>query len=152
MHAAGQKQTCSQTLQRWAGTMAATVIVCCVPSAGIRAVVAQSASPVPQIPRDHWKDCAFNDRVIRCIDTQLPDGGMRIVWIDGPRMTYRRQPEVRPGDPPYMVDTMGGVWRLELLAQGNILLTNLANSNRIFVPLRLTCKPPLKGEVGYCHP
>jgi hypothetical protein len=132
--------------------MVATFIVCCVPSAGIRAVVAQSATPVPQVPRDHWKDCAFNDRVIRCIDTQLPDGGMRIVWIDGPRMTYRRQPEVRPGDPPYMIDTMGGVWRLELLAQGNILLTNLANSNRIFVPLRLTCKPPLKGEVGYCHP
>lgn len=131
--------------------MAAATIVCCSPPAGIQAVVAQNATPVPQVPRDPWKDCAFNERLIRCIDTQLPDGGMRIVWIDGLRMSYRRQPEVRPGDPPYLIDTLGGVWRLEILAQGNILLTNLANSNRIFVPLRLTCKPPLKGEVGYCH-
>ena len=132
--------------------MAVAASVFGVPWAMMPAVVAQSDSPVPQVPRDLWKDCAFNDQVIRCIDTQLPDGGLRIVWIDGPRMTYRRQPEVRRGDPPYLMDTLGGVWRLEVSAQGNILLVNLANSNKIFVPLRLTCKPPLKGEVGYCRP
>jgi len=32
------------------------------------------------------------------------------------------------------------------------VLTNLRSGNRILVTLRLTCRPPLRGEVGYCHP
>ena len=48
-------------------------------------------------------------------------------------------------------DRLGGLWRRELFVQGNITLTNEANGNRIFVPLRFPCKPPLKGEVGYCR-
>lgn len=104
----------------------------------------------PQIPRDQWKDCAFNGEVIGCSDTQL-DNGLRIVWKDGFRMTYVERPPRQPGDPVYLVDTLGGLWRREVLAQGNTVLTNLANGNRIFVPLRFPCKPPLKGEVGYCR-
>ena len=46
---------------------------------------------------------------------------------------------------------LGGVWRRQVLGQGNTVLTNAANGARIFVPLRFTCKPPLQGEVGYCH-
>ena len=48
-------------------------------------------------------------------------------------------------------DRLGGLWRRELFVQGNITLTNEANGNRIFVPLRFPCKPPLKGGVGYCR-
>ena len=32
-----------------------------------------------------------------------------------------------------------------------VLLTNLGTGNRILIPLRYPCKPPLKGEVGYCR-
>jgi hypothetical protein len=48
-------------------------------------------------------------------------------------------------------DRYGGLWRRELLVQGNTMLTNLRTGNQILVPLRLVCRPPLKGEVGYCH-
>lgn len=137
--------------QRLAACLLASTLALVVSPAATGAPLAQNGRPAPQVPRDQWKDCAFNDQVIRCIDSQLADGGMRIVWIDGLRMAYRRQPTIRPGDPPYLVDRLGGVWRLEVLAQGNIVMTNLGNSNRIFVPLRLTCQPPLKGDVGYCR-
>ena len=50
-----------------------------------------------------------------------------------------------------LADRLGGLWRRQLLIQGNTLLTNLANGNRILVPLRFPCRPPLRGEVGYCH-
>ena len=103
-----------------------------------------------QIPRDEWKDCAFNGAVIGCSDTPLPNG-LRIVWKDGLRMTYVERPPRQPGDPVYLTDTLGGLWRRELLVQGNTVLTNLENGNRIFVPLRFACKPPLKGEVGACR-
>jgi hypothetical protein len=48
-------------------------------------------------------------------------------------------------------DSLGGTWEREVLIQGNAVFTNPANGNRIFVPLRFPCKPPLKGEVGYCR-
>ncbi len=114
------------------------------------ASAADPGEPTPQIPRDQWKDCAFNGEVIGCSDTQLSDG-LRIVWKDGLRMTYLERPPRQPGDPVYLADTLGGLWRREVLVQGNTVLTNLGNGNRIFVPLRFPCKPPLKGEVGYCH-
>lgn len=106
----------------------------------------------PQIPRDGWKDCAYNDRPLACVDRQIP-GGLEIVWKDGPSMTYRavsgKGKDERGSD--RLRDRLGGIWRRDLFVQGNISLTNEANGNRIFVPLRFPCQPPLKGEVGYCR-
>lgn len=109
------------------------------------------APPLPQIARDAWKDCAYNEETIGCRDEQLPHG-LRIVWRDGLRMTYRERPARRRGEPVDLEDRYGGLWRREVLVQGNTMLTNLRSGSRIFVPLRLTCRPPLRGEVGYCHP
>jgi hypothetical protein len=102
----------------------------------------------PQIPRDGWKDCAFNDRVLPCRDRQTPTG-LEIVWKDGQRMTYRKLPGPEASGAELLRDRLGGIWRRELFVQGNITLTNEANGNRILVPLRSPCRPPLKGEVGY---
>ena len=117
--------------------------------------VAPSSSPeppaVPQIARDAWKDCAYNGETIGCRDEQLADG-LRLIWKDGLSMTYRERQPRRPGEPVYLVDRYGGLWRRELMPQGNTVLTNLRTGNRILVPLRLVCRPPLRGEVGYCHP
>ncbi len=111
------------------------------------------AQPVPpQIPRDGWKDCAYNDKPLACVDEQIP-GGLKIRWKDGQSMTYRavsaKGKDASGSD--LLRDRLGGLWRRELFVQGNITLTNEANGNRIFVPLRFPCKPPLKGEVGYCR-
>jgi hypothetical protein len=106
--------------------------------------------PAPQIRRDGWKDCAFNDRVIPCVDRQLEDG-IRILWKDGVRMRYREEAPRWPGGPAYLRDTLGGLWRREVLQQGNVVLTNLRNGNRIFIPLRFPCRPPLRGEEGFCR-
>jgi len=107
-------------------------------------------SPAPQIPRDEWKDCVYNKDVIRCRDEQSDDV-LRIVWVDGIRTRLERKPPSRQGMPSYWADRYGGLWRRELLIQGNTLLTNLGTGNRILIPLRYPCKPPLKGEVGYCR-
>lgn len=112
---------------------------------------AQQPNP-PQIPRDGWKDCEYNGKPLACVDEQIP-GGLKIRWKDGLSMTYR---EVSgkgkdPSGSDLLRDRLGGLWRRELYVQGNISLTNDANGNRIFVPLRFPCKPPLKGEVGYCR-
>jgi hypothetical protein len=103
----------------------------------------------PQIARDEWKDCLYNKDVIRCRDEQTADV-LRIVWVDGVRTRLERRPPARPGLPSYWGDRYGGLWRRELLVQGNTLLTNLGTGNRILIPLRYPCPPPLKGEVGYC--
>ena len=121
------------------------------------------ALPIPQIPRDNWKDCSFNDRLIGCQDRELADG-VRIDWRDGRSMTYRL---IREGFPLSLLrDRYGGLWQRIILVQGNAVYTNVlpgkpdpgkpalgksAQSNRIVVPLRLPCKPPLVGEVGYCQ-
>lgn len=118
--------------------------------AGSPAAGATPPADPPQIARDGWKDCGWNGATIGCVDTQLPDG-LAILWKDGLRMTYREQPPRRPGGPVYLRDTLGGLWRREVLVQGNTVLTHLGNGNRIFVPLRFPCRPPLKGEVGYCR-
>ncbi|MEA5444085.1 hypothetical protein [Cyanobium gracile] len=106
----------------------------------------------PQIPRDGWKDCEYNDKPLACVDQQIP-GGLTIRWKDGQSMTYRevsgKGKDASGSD--LLRDRLGGLWRRELYVQGNITLTNEANGNRIFVPLRFPCKPPLKGEVGYCR-
>ncbi len=106
----------------------------------------------PQIPRDGWKDCEYNDKPLACVDEQLP-GGLKIRWKDGLSMTYQavsgKGKDASGSD--LLRDRLGGIWRRELFVQGNITLTNEANGNRIFVPLRFPCKPPLKGEVGYCR-
>lgn len=109
-----------------------------------------SPRSAPQIPRDAWKDCLYNEVIIRCQDRQSQDW-LRIVWIDGVRSSFQRRPPATPGGPSYWSDRYGGLWRRELMIQGNTQLTNLATGNRIVVPLRFPCKPPLKGEVGYCH-
>jgi hypothetical protein len=105
----------------------------------------------PQVARDGWKDCAFNDVSIACVDQALPQGGLRLLWKDGLRMNYSELPPRKPGDPLYLRDQLGGVWQRQVLAQGNTVLTNISNGARIFIPLRFPCKPPLKGEVGYCR-
>ncbi len=110
---------------------------------------AKSPDPAPQMARDQWKDCAYNTKVIRCQDQQQGDS-LQILWVDGIRSSFVRKP-ARGNLPSYWGDRYGGLWRRELLPQGNTLLTNLATGNRILVPLRYPCKPPLKGEVGYCH-
>ena len=83
------------------------------------------APPVPQIARDGWKD--------------------------GLHMGYVALPAV-PGRPERLRDRRGGVWEREVLIQGNTVLTNVANGQRIVVPLRFPCRPPLRGEVGTCRP
>jgi len=103
-----------------------------------------------QVARDGWKDCDFNGVTIGCIDKQLPDG-ISLLWKDGLKMTYRQLQPAQAGKPAELRDQLGGVWRRQTLGQGNTVLTNGANGSRIFVPLRFPCKPPLKGEVGYCH-
>jgi len=103
-----------------------------------------------QVARDGWKDCSFNGVAIGCVDQQLPDG-IRLVWKDGLKMTYRLLHPPQAGGPAEWRDQLGGVWRRQLLAQGNTVLTNVASGARIVVPLRFPCKPPLQGEVGYCH-
>ena len=104
----------------------------------------------PQIPRDNWKDCLYNEQVIRCQDSQTSNR-LRILWIDGIRSTFWKKPPSHPDMPSYWEDRYGGLWRRELLIQGNTQLTNLRTGNRIVVPLRFPCKPPAKGEVGYCR-
>ena len=108
------------------------------------------ASVPAQVAREGWKDCAFNGVTIGCIDKQLPDG-LNLLWKDGLKMTYRQLQPAQAGKSAELRDQLGGVWRRQVLGQGNTVLTNEANGARIFVPLRLTCKPPLQGEVGYCH-
>jgi hypothetical protein len=108
------------------------------------------ASVPAQVARDGWKDCAFNGVTIGCIDKQLPDG-LSLLWKDGLKMTYRQVQPAPAGSPAELRDQLGGIWRRQVLGQGNTVLTNEANGARIFIPLRLTCKPPLQGEVGYCH-
>ena len=81
-----------------------------------------------------WKDCSFNDRPIPCRDSHFADGSVRIVWQDGPAMTYRL---IRAGFPVSILrDSLGGRWEREILSQGNAVFVNRANGNRIVVPLR----------------
>lgn len=110
---------------------------------------ADPAAP-PQIPRDGWKDCAFNDRTIGCRD-EISPGGFRLLWRDGPRMTYTLLPKPPGATEAVYRDRLGGLWRQELLPQGNRVLTHSRNGNRIVIPLRFPCRPPLQGEVGYCR-
>ncbi len=110
---------------------------------------AHSGQPPPQIPRDQWKDCEFNLQVIGCIDEHRPDG-LRILWKDGLKMDYQTTQKGQDGMDDILKDRLGGLWRREVMIQGNITLTHRGNGNRIMIPLRLTCRPPLKGYVGYC--
>ena len=103
----------------------------------------------PQIARDQWKDCEFNLQVIGCIDKHGPDG-LHLIWKDGLRMDYQTTQQEQEGVDAILKDRLGGFWRREVMIQGNVTLTNLGNGNRIMIPLRLTCRPPLKGTVGYC--
>jgi hypothetical protein len=122
-------------------------------SATQAAPVAADPRPAPAAPqraRDGWKDCAFNDVPIACVDQQLPRG-LRVVWKDGLSMKYTEEPLPIAPYPPLLRDQLGGLWRRQSLAQGNTVLTNTANGARIFIPLRFPCHPPLKGEVGYCR-
>jgi len=110
---------------------------------------AYSGQPPPQIPRDQWKDCEFNLQVIGCIDEHRPDG-LRILWKDGLKMDYQTTQKGQDGMDDILKDRLGGLWQREVMIQGNITLTHRGNGNRIMIPLRLTCRPPLKGYVGYC--
>lgn len=108
-----------------------------------------STTQPPQIARDQWKDCEFNLQVIGCIDTHGSDS-LRILWKDGLKMDYQTTRGKQAGADVILKDRLGGLWRREVMIQGNVILTNLDNGNRIMIPLRLTCRPPLKGYVGYC--
>ena len=130
-------------------------LVCCLCTTVCATVMAPGgvrgqSEPPPQIARDNWKDCLYNNEVIRCRDEQSADV-LRIVWVDGVRSRFDRRPPAQPGLPSYWGDPHGGYWQRELLPQGNTLLTNLGSGNRILIPLRYPCKPPLKGEVGFCR-
>lgn len=109
-----------------------------------------AAAAAPQLPRDGWKDCAFNGVTIGCLDHQLPTG-LRLVWKDGLRMTYTESQPRRAGDPVLLRDQIGGLWQREVLAQGNTVLSHSGSGVRIVIPLRFPCRPPLRGEVGYCR-
>ena len=94
----------------------------------LQAALTQAAWAAP------WKDCSFNDRPIPCRDSHSADGSVRIVWQDGPAMTYRL---VRAGFPVAILrDSLGGRWEREILPQGKAVFVNRANGNRIVVPLR----------------
>ena len=131
------------------GAVLATVGLGVLAAAATEPALAQEGQ-APQIPRDGWKDCTYNDQELACVDEQIP-GGLQIRWKDGQRMTYRELPGKGDGGTDLLRDRLGGIWRRELFIQGNVVLTNTANGNRIFVPLRFPCRPPLKGEVGYCR-
>lgn len=154
-----RRRRCRREVPRpWACLAASPLVLPLMLAAGVvvgagMAAPARAKQPVPpQIPRDGWKDCAYNDKPLACVDEQLP-GGLKIRWKDGLSMTYRevsaKGKDASGSD--LLRDRLGGIWRRELFVQGNITLTNEANGNRIFVPLRFPCKPPLKGEVGYCR-
>jgi hypothetical protein len=114
------------------------------------AAAAQDTTTTPvQNARDQWKDCQFNLQVIGCMDEHFTDG-LRLIWKDGLRMEYHMVKTPQRDESVLMKDRLGGLWRREVLVQGNVILTHLGNGNRIMIPLRLTCRPPLKGYVGYC--
>ncbi|WP_353617256.1 hypothetical protein [Synechococcus sp. FACHB-909] len=142
-----------EVLKPWAGGALLPLMLAIGVMVGVGVAAPASAQAIPpQIPRDGWKDCEYNDKPLACVDEQLP-GGLKIRWKDGQSMTYRavsaKGKDSSGSD--LLRDRLGGIWRRELYVQGNITLTNEANGNRIFVPLRFPCKPPLKGEVGYCR-
>ena len=137
--------------QRWLRiVLFMTLTTAALESGGPCSADPYAARPAPQLPRDGWKDCGYNDQTIGCVDAQLPDG-LRIVWKDGLQMTYRFWPTGERSEPQGLRDRLGGLWQREILPQGNMVLTNVQSGNRIFVPLRYPCKPPLKGEVGFCR-
>jgi hypothetical protein len=81
-----------------------------------------------------WKACAFNDQAIGCRDVHHANGSLTIHWQDGLSMTYRL---IEEGFPRSLLrDSLGGVWRREVLVQGNAVFTHAINGNRIVVPLR----------------
>ena len=83
---------------------------------------------------DSWKRCSFNASSIPCRDSHSPDGTVRITWQDGQAMTYRL---VQEGFPiSTLRDSLGGIWKRQILIQGNAVFSNPANGNRIVVPLR----------------
>jgi hypothetical protein len=65
-------------------------------------------------------------------------------------MDYQTTQKGQDGMDDILKDRLGGLWQREVMIQGNITLTHRGNGNRIMIPLRLTCRPPLKGYVGYC--
>ncbi|MBD2550782.1 hypothetical protein H6G65_14555 [Microcystis elabens FACHB-917] len=77
------------------------------------------------------------------MDEQI-SGGLTIRWKGGLSMTYRevsaKGKDASGSD--LLRDRLGGLRRRDLYVQGNITLTNEANGNRIFVPLRFPCQPP----------
>ena len=127
-----------------------TTILGLLESDGQGATALAQAAPPLQLARDGWKDCAFNDVAIGCVDTPLANG-ISILRKDGLRMTYREVPPIRAGDPTYLRDQLGGLWRRQVLAQGNTILTYIHGGAKIFNPLGFPCWPRLKGEVGYFH-
>jgi len=100
----------------------------------IAALVALVSLPAMAAGAEPWKPCSFNDRTIPCRDSHSSDGTVRIVWKDGKTMTYRLIQEGFPFST--LRDSLGGIWRREVLGQGNAVFTNTANGNRIAVPLR----------------
>jgi len=105
---------------------------------------------IPQIPRDQWKDCYYDQTMEPCSDRRSDDD-IQITWRLRQPMTFRFQPTVPIGGGRLFRDGKGHLWKELLLPQGNFILTNVKSGTEIFVPLRFPCKPPLIGEVGYCR-
>ncbi len=106
--------------------------------------------PAPQIPRDKWKDCYYQQSKEPCYDRRIQNG-IQIIWKSRSPMTFLLQ-SVNPHHGGRTYRDMGGnLWKESLLPQGNIVLSKNNGSVEIFVPLRFPCKPPAIGEVGYCR-
>ena len=120
-----------------------------------------------QIPRrgDYAFDCAFNDRPIPCSGyrngiIRWADGTTTKIWFlryatneDKARMSTKKIVQLAPYDRAALyTDSRRGIWIQILIPNGNTQWINEATRNKIFIPLRATCQPPLRGQIGYCSP
>lgn len=88
-----------------------------------------------QLTGEPWKPCAFNDTPIDCRERHRGDA-LQVEWRDGQAMTYLRLPQPTTNGQAQYRDRLGGLWQMELLPQGNRVLTHTSNGNRIVLPLR----------------
>ncbi|MEB3159445.1 MAG: hypothetical protein VKK03_08290 [Synechococcus sp.] len=71
--------------------------------------------------------CSFNYQIIACKLDRV-NGGIRITWIDGKRMTYYGKLR----NSAFLQDTLGGSWRYLDFSMGRAFsLKNPANGNVI---------------------
>ena len=85
---------------------------------------------------DIWPCCYYNGKEIGCrISFEDLGQSLYIEWEDGVKESYEMIRENAYHGKTYK-DVRGGIWESWLGPQGNVLLTNPANGNEIFIPLR----------------